>query len=607
MEEVISNAKRGFLFGNEAIIRGALESGVGFAATYPGTPASEIGDTFAKIAKDTGIYFEYSANEKVALEAAAGAAFSGLKSIVSMKHYGLNVASDSLLPLVYLECPLVVVITDDPGCWSSVQTEQDSRWYSKLMHIPTLEPSNSQEAKDMTKFAFQFSAKHKIPVLIRLTTRVCYSKSVVNFDKLVKANTKGKFIKPRGGFKLGSSQTVQLHEKLLEKLNKIKEISEGSEFNNLERGEGKIGIITSGISFNYVKEIMHELDVKLPLLKIGFSYPFPNQKVKNFIKNLEKVIIVEELDPIIENEVRGIAENKLKIYGKDLFSETGEFKPENILEGITKTLNKPLDKELIENIKNFNSEEIPKRIPFFCPGCPHRVTFYAVEKALGKDKVFAGDIGCYMLGVYLPYEMQDFVISMGASIGVSHGISKSTGKKPVVFIGDSTFFHAGIPALINMVYNKADALVIILDNRLTAMTGQQPHPGSGFTASHEVTKAIAIEDIAKSCKVDFVKASNVYNFNQFCKNIKEAYSKKGVSVIVGKGECRLAAIRKMTRANISIPKFEIVKQKAELKELENFGCPAITKEEGKYIIDKNFCWGCSICKQLFPDDIQAKK
>lgn len=600
--------KKGLLFGNEAIVRGALESGVGFASTYPGTPASEIGDIFAKIAKDAKIYFEYSTNEKVALEAAAGAAFSGIKAIVPMKQYGLNVALDSLLPLTYLECPLVVIIGDDPGCWSSVQTEQDSRLYSRLGHIPMLEPSNSQEAKTMTKLAFQLAWKYKIPFLIRMTTRTCYSRSLVNYNKIIKSNTKGNFVKPKP-FKMNSEQTITLHKNLLEKLNKIKILTESSGLNFIETGKGNIGIITSGICYEYVKEALQKLNVALPLLKIGFIYPFPEKKVAAFLKNLKSVIIVEELDPIIEEEVKKIVmdrKNK-KIYGKNLFSETNELRPEYVLLALSKLLNKKIPKELAWNTKNFNPEKVEKRTPFFCAGCPHLSTFYAVKKILGRNKIFCGDIGCYTLGICKPHEMQDLIVSMGAGIGISHGIAKMTGQKPVIFIGDSTFFHAGIPALINLVYNKSNALLIILDNRFTAMTGRQPHPGTGWTGLQELTKALIIEDIAKACQADFVQTSNVYNFKQFCQDIKEAYAVKGVSVVVAKGECRLYLITKLAREGVTLPKYEIIKQKPELDELEQFGCIAIRKDKSKWLIDKNLCWGCSLCKQLFPDCIAVKE
>jgi indolepyruvate ferredoxin oxidoreductase alpha subunit len=588
------NEKRGFLFGNEAIVRGALESGLSYAASYPGTPATEIGDVFALTAKDTGIYFEYSTNEKVALESAAGAALSGMKSIVSFKHYGLNVALDSLLPLVYLECPLVVAIADDPACWSSVQTEQDCRWLSRLGKIPTLEPSDSQETKDMTKLAFELAEKYKIPVIVRLTTRVCYSKSTVNYGKIIKGKSKGVFKKK--DFTLGSCPTVERHKRLLEKISKIKEFAENSALNSVEKGEGDIGIVTSGAAYTYVKEAMQELNVKLPLLKIAFSYPFPENKTSAFLKNLKEVIVIEELDPVIEEEIKKLC--SVKVHGKSILPEAGELRPEHVSEALAKILEKP--------VKKYLKTDAPIRSPLFCAGCPHRSTFYAIKKMLGTKKIFGGDIGCYMLGALTPYNMYDFVVSMGASIGISHGISKSTGEKPIVFIGDSTFFHAGIPALINLVFNKADALVVVLDNRLTAMTGHQPNPGSGWNAK-ETTKALLIEDIAKACQVDSVKVSNVWNFNQLCKDVQEAYSKKGVSVLVAKGECRLFTVRNLSKQGKSWPRFQITKQKPELDQLAGFQCPAIQKLDGKWQINKKLCWGCTICKQLFPDCIEVAK
>ena len=594
-----SKIREALLSGNEAVAQGALEAGLGYASSYPGTPASEIGEALAKASKKFGIYFEWSTNEKVALEGAAGAAFSGIKALVSMKHYGLNVASDAFLPLVYLSCPLVIVVADDPGCSSSVQTEQDSRYYSKIAKVPTLEPSNSEEAKEMTKKAFDIAFKYKIPVMLRMTTRVCYSKSIVKLGKIKKPKLKGKFKK--GWYKLGSKETVKRHRLLIEKLEKIRKLSETSDFNFIEKGKGKIGIITSGIAYEYVKEAMDELNIKLPLLKLGFTFPFPSEKVKKFLRNLKEVIIVEELDPIIEEEVRKI-NCKIKIYGKGFFPFFDELKPEIVALGIAKILKKPLPKELKENLRF----KVEKRLPFFCPGCPYRSVFYAVKTVLGKQKIFAGDIGCYMLGAFKPYEMQDFIVCMGASLGISHGIAKTTNQKPVIFVGDSTFLHAGIPALINMTYNKADVLLIVLDNGVTAMTGHQPHPGTGFNALHEETKKIEIEEIVKACKADFVKVTNSFNFNQLCKDIEEAYSKKGVSVLIAKGRCRLFTIRELARKGISWPKFEIVKQKPELEKLKEFGCPAIKKENGKWVIDENLCSGCSVCKQLFPDCIRRK-
>jgi len=590
------------LFGNEAIVQGALEAGVGFASTYPGTPASEIGDMFGKLAKEYGLYFEYSTNEKVALEAAAGAAFSGVKAIVSMKHYGLNVALDSLMPLAYFSCPLVVVVADDPGCFSSVQTEQDSRLFSKISKIPMFEPADSSEAREMTIEAFNLAWKYKIPVLIRMTTRVSYSRGIVEIkeidkEKIIEARKKADFKKH---FSMGSEVTIERHLKILEKIKDIKKESEKSRFNFEEKGKGKIGVIVSGVVYNYVKEAFSQLNTNLPLFKLGLSYPFPEDKIKKFLAGINEIFVIEELDAVIEEEIKKLT-NK-KIYGKNLLSEVNELKPEDILLALGKILN--LKVEI-----NSKKEKIENRIPFFCAGCPHRNVFYAVKKILGKrgEKIYASDIGCYMLGNLEPYELGDFVVSMGAGEGIAHGISKITGKKPVIFIGDSTFFHAGIPALINFVFNKADVLLIILDNRYTAMTGHQPNPGTGFTGMHEETKQLLIEDIAKSCQADFVRVSNVYNLKQIEKDIKEAYEKKGTSVLVAKGICRLVYVRDAARKKIKLPIYEIFKQSKELEELKNFDCPAIRREKGEWIIDENLCWGCASCMQLFPENIRMKK
>jgi indolepyruvate ferredoxin oxidoreductase alpha subunit len=599
--------KKLLLLGNEAVVRGALEAGLKFATTYPGTPASEIGDTLAKIAKDSNIYFEYSSNEKIALEAAAGAAFCGLKAMVSMKHYGLNVALDSLLPLIYLECPLVLVVADDPGCWSSIQTEQDSRWISYLGKIPTLEPSDSQEVYEMTKFAFKLAFKYKIPVLIRLTTRVSHTRSLVKTGRLIFSKEKLEFVKKK--FSIGRELTINRHKDLLKKIEKIKnEISEKTKFNFSLKRKSDLGIIVSGVSYYYLLEILKELNLNLPILKIGLSYPLPERKIKNFLKNLSKVLIIEEIDPIIEKGVKEIANKEIKIFGKDLIPQFGEVKPENILFAL---------KKLIPKIKiELNKFEIlvEKRFPNLCPGCPHRATYWSVKQALKELKikeeevVFGGDIGCYLLYALPPYNLADYIVAMGAGMGISHGISKVTLKKPIIFIGDSTFFHAGLPALANLVYNKADVLLIILDNKTTAMTGHQPHPGTSQTGMGEETKNLKIEEIVKSFQVDKLEVINVYNLNDSILKIKEAYQVRGVSVIVAKGECRLLTVRKMARAGIRIPKFEIVKQSENLEILKDFNCPAISKnKEGKYIIDENLCWGCGFCTQILKDYIQPKK
>jgi len=608
LKDILSDkvGKKAILLGNEAIVRGALESGTQFASTYPGTPASEIGDTFSAIAKQAGIYFEYSTNEKVALEAAAGAALSGIRSIVSFKHYGLNVASDSIFPLAYtgVKAGMVIVFADDPGCWSSAQSEQDSRYFAFIAHLPMLEPSDAQECKDFVKLAFDLSEKFRIPVFVRTTTRVSHLQGIVKLGKIFNPNKEGKFIKDIS-LRNFPPMIMKTHEELHKKMDKIKEISEKSELNFIvnKNDKSKVGIITSGASFNYVIDGLDELEIKIPVLKLGITYPLPENKIKSFIKNLESVLIVEELEPVMEEKIRAIAKEinpKLKINGKDCLPVAGELSEAMVIAAIAKVTGKELPKILQKKIEN---AKIAKRLAVLCPGCPHRATFYAAKIAGGKDTVYAGDIGCYILGINPPLETVDFLFSMGASQGLSHGIRKVTNQKVIAFIGDSTFFHAGIPGLINMVYNKSNPLIIVLDNRITAMTGHQPHPGTGKTGIGEGTKEIRIEEVAKACGVENIKIVDPFNFNEMVQSIKEFLQKDKVSVIIARRECRLLAVKDMKAKGIKVPKFMIDKKlcKGCGTCLLNFGCPAIIKEGKSYRIDENLCTGCSVCSQVCPN------
>lgn len=603
MSEILSQDKKVFLLGNEAIARGALEAGVAVATTYPGTPASEIGDTFAEIAKQVGIYFEYSTNEKVAVEVAAGAAFSGLRSIVSFKSFGMNVASDSIFPLAFtgVKAGMVIVVADDPNCWSSAQSEQDSRLFSRIAHLPMLEPSDPQEAKDLTKLAFELSEKFGLPVIIRSTTRVSHMRSLVELGKIKKAKTEGKFVKDIA-FRNYPPQIIKTHAELHEKLERIKEFNEKSKINFVlnKNSKSKLGAIASGVSFNYLREALNELGLKIPLLKLSMTYPLPEKLIASFIKNLREVLIVEELEPILEEEIRKIAKDtnpKLKVHGKDLLPFAGEYKPEHVIQALAKLTGKKIPSELKSG---FEPEKIEKRFPQLCAGCPHRASFWAIKQAVGPDKVFAGDIGCYMLGIFPPISQQDFFVSMGASMSITQGIERATKQKPVVFIGDSTFFHAGIPGLINAVHNKSNLLVVVLDNRTTAMTGHQPHPGVGLTGMGEETKALAVEEIAEACGVENVRVVNAFDLEEFIKVARELYSLPGVGVIVARGECRLQTVRKLARSGAKIPKFDFFEQPDQEKaeELKAFGCPAIRKDK-KFYIDQNLCWGCAVCTQIF--------
>jgi len=490
MYELLENKPNNklILLGNEAIVRGALESGVNFVSTYPGTPASEIGNIFSQIAKEANIYFEFSTNEKVALEAAIGASFSGLKTLVAMKSFGINVALDSLLPLVYTgtKGAMVIVVADDPGCWSSAQTEENSRGFAYISNIPVLEPADAQECLNFIKLGFQLSEQSKLPIIIRTTTRVAHQSAPVVLGEIKKIThaLKGKFIKDHNRFVTFPPRVLEMKTELLEKIKKIQAGFEQCKINFIlnQNKNKKIGIIASGISYLHVMEVVRDLNMDLPVLKLGTFFPLPENKINNFIKNLNTVLIVEELDPYLEKEVQRIAKDsnpKLKIFGKDVLPEVGELRPEYVSYAITKAAGK-MPEPVQYNLKI-------KHLPRFCPGCPYWLVFGAIKKFAPEGTIFGGDIGCYMLGGLPPHDLYDYLFGMGSSIGIAHGIDKAGEQKLVTFIGDSTFFHSGIPGLINTVFNKSNQLVFILDNQTTAMTGHQTNPSIGRTGMGEET------------------------------------------------------------------------------------------------------------------------
>jgi len=524
------------LLGNEAIVQGALEAGVNFVSAYPGTPSSEIGNVFGKIAKKHGVYFEFSSNEKVALEAAIGASFSGLKCLVAMKHFGMNVALDALLPFVYTgsKGPTVIIVADDPSCFSSGQSEENSRAFGYLAHVPILEPSDAQEAKDFVKLGFEISEKFNIPVIVRTTTRVAHQRMPVEIDsKIQTLKTKGKFIKDVKRFVTMPPRVLEMKEELLVKIERIREYAEKSKINKRE-GQGKIGIVTSGISYLYIKEALEELNSSIPVLKLGIFYPLPEKELSSFIKGLDEVLVVEELEGYLEKEIKALAKDinpKLKIHGKDLLPESRELNVTKVGQAIAKLINKKY-----REVKSLELD-VPKRFPRLCPGCPYWFVFSAVKEVAPKNTIFGGGIGCYMLAGFPPHNIQDYLLCMGSSIGIAHGIKKSSDQKLISFIGDSSFFHAGIPALINAVFNKSNPLIIIMDNRITAMTGHQPNPGMGLTGMWEQSEDIKIENIVKACGVKHVKVIDPKNINQLKETIKEFLNKKEVSVIIAKRIC----------------------------------------------------------------------
>ncbi len=541
MEEILSGktGEKIILLGNNAIVRGALESGVQFVSTYPGTPASEVGNTFFRIAQETGVYFEYSTNEKVALEAGAGASFSGLKTLVAMKNFGLNVASDFLIPLCYsgIKGEMVILVADDPNCWSSAQSEENTRGFANLAHIPILEPSDPQECKDFTKLGFELSKKFKIPIMIRETTRVALQAASVRLERIIKTKRKAKFVKDSHQFSTMPPRVLEMKNELLDKIEEMRKISEKSSINQIEGRltSAKIGIITSGVSYLYVKEALKELNLKMPVFKLGFFNPLPEKKIQKFIKKLKKVLIVEELEPYLEREVERLAKNvnpKLQIWGKNVLSITGELKPEYVISALAKFTKTKPKFNFKSHLRKFKKLEIEKRFPQLCANCPYWLIFSTVKKIAPKGTIFGGEIGCYMLAAYPPHKMQDYLFCMGSSAGIAHGIKKATNQKVIAFVGDSSFFHAGIPALINTISNQSDPLIIIMDNRTTAMTGQQPHPGAPAKGEE-----IKIEDMVRALGVKYVKTIDPINVKEFEQTIKEFLEKKEVSVIIARRAC----------------------------------------------------------------------
>lgn len=533
--------KKEILLGNEAIVKAALETGVDFVSGYPGCPAAEVGDIFGKIAKQNNVYFEWSTNEKVALEAAIGASFSGLKTLVTMKNFGLNVAAESLLPLCYtgIKGPMVIVVGDDPNCWSSAQSEQNSRGYAAMAHIPMLEPADCQEMHDFTKLAFEISEKFKTPVILRGTIRVMHSRSPVEYNEVGKKDLKeGNFIKNPHQYVTLPPRVLEMKKELLEKMERIREYAEKSKINFVAGGKGKIGVIASGVGYLHLMEAQKEMGLDLPVLKINLFYPLTEKTIADFIKKLDKVLIVEELDGYLEKEVVRLAKDanpKLKIFGKNILPEIGELNVEKVGLALAKIAGKEF------KVIKSQSPNVPRRYPALCAGCPHLYTFAAIKKAAPENTIFGGDIGCYMIAGMPPHNIQDYEFCMGSSLGIAHGVKKAVGNKQkvIALIGDGTFFHSGISGLINAVYNKSNPLFVILDNRITAMTGHQNNPGMGKNGMGEPVEELNIEEIVKACGVKNIKVIDPINVNELSSAVKEFLDKDEVSVIISKRICAL--------------------------------------------------------------------
>ncbi|NTV77691.1 MAG: indolepyruvate ferredoxin oxidoreductase subunit alpha [Clostridiales bacterium] len=563
------------MLGNEAIARGAYEAGVKVSSAYPGTPSTEISENLVQY-KDE-LYCEWAPNEKVAMEVAIGASISGVRAMASMKHVGFNVAADPFYTVAYagVNGGLVVVVADDPGMYSS-QNEQDTRQIARAAMAPVLEPSDSSEAKEFTKLAFDMSEQYDTPVILRTTTRLAHSQGLVELEErtepmdIVYERNISKFVMMPNNAKLR-------HIEVEKRMNLLADDASNFEINKAEYNDLSIGFITSGIPYHYVKEAMPEASV----LKLGMVHPLPKKLIQEFASKVDKLYIFEELEPVIEEQVKAMG---IKAVGKEIFSIQGEYSARMIKEkilGVTSEIATP--------------KQVPARPPILCPGCPHR----SVYSVLNKLKIHgAGDIGCYTLGAVAPLSVVDTTICMGASISTLHGMEKAKGKDYVknwvAVIGDSTFMHTGINSLLNMVYNKAIGTVMILDNSTTGMTGHQDNAATGKTLMEETTNAVNMLQLCKAIGIEHVYEVNAFDLPELEKIVKREVAREEISVIITKSPCVL--IKGVVFKTKCKP---ITEQCKKCGACLKPGCPALTKnEDGTISIDETMCNGCGLCMQL---------
>lgn len=562
------------LLGNEAVARGIYEAGVKVASAYPGTPSTEITENVAKYDE---IYAEWAPNEKVATEVAIGAALSGSRSVTCMKHVGLNVAADPMFTASYtgVKGGFVACVADDPGMHSS-QNEQDTRMLAMAAKIPVVEPSDSAECKEYTKIAYDLSEKFDTPMILRLSTRVSHSQSFVELcDR--QEHEPGKYEKNPVKNVMMPAMAQKRHIYVEQRLKDMAEYAETSPLNTVEINDTKIGIITAGICYQYAKEAFPEAS----FLKLGLVYPMPEKLIRDFATKVDKLYVIEELDPVIENHCKILG---IKVIGKEIFTMLGEYNANMIKAAISGKQPEHFD----------ISEQVPVRPPVMCPGCPHRGMFYVLKK-LGLT--VCGDIGCYTLGALAPLQSIDFCVCMGASIGMAHGIEKSGNAefsgKTVAILGDSTFMHSGITGIVDLVYNKGCSTVIILDNSITGMTGHQDNPTTGWTIRKEPTKQVNLLKLCEAIGIDRVTVADPFDIDNFEKVVKQEVALSEPSVIISQRPCALLKNVKFPGA-ISIDKTKCVNCKMCMK----IGCPAISLKDGDVQIDQTQCNGCGLCTRL---------
>ncbi len=604
--------RRVFLLGNEAIARGAIEAGIDVFSAYPGTPSSEITDTLNSACKHLKgrmeYRMEYAVNEKVAFEVAIGASLAGKRGMTAMKHVGLNVAADSLFSFAYVGARggFVCVSADDPSMHSS-QNEQDNRWYGIAAKVPVVEPSSVGEAKELTKLSFELSERFGLPFILRSYTRLSHSSGIVELGEIPEKRLE------RVGWERHPDTDVvlpaharRLKPVLQKKLAELEDFFAKSDMNWVDDAEGRKGIIACGMSYNYAVEAMEDLGVEMPVLKLFSMNPLPRNLIADFLSNLDEVLVVEEVDPVVELQVRAMSkELDVEVHGKmaGYLPENFEYNVSIVQKGIARLVGKSYDySHLLETARSM-AEIAPPRPPVLCPGCPHTATFYAIRKVVNElgNAALPSDIGCYTLGINKPLEAVDITICMGASVGTSNGLSYVLDDAIIATIGDSTFFHTGIPPLVNAVYNGNRFVLVVLDNSTTGMTGHQPHPGVDAKGCGEKGHAVRIEDVCRAIGVRFVEVVKSYNIKALEDALRRALKHDGPAVIVSKQPCAILWNRERRARGVRITPFEVSDGCMEcMKCVREFTCPAIYIQDGRPVIDSALCAGCGVCAAICP-------
>ncbi len=585
--------ERVLLLGDEAIARGLIEAGAKVVTSYPGTPASEILGSLAPIAKELGIYVEWSVNEKVAFEIAYAASLAGLRAAMACKHLGMNWLSDTLIVSAYtgVNAGLLVVVADDPAPHSS-QNAEDTRYYAKLSRVPCVEPSDPSDAKELVKKAFELSERLKLPVMVRITHALAHSRGPVVLGGIPESNPLPSFEKDPSRYVMIAPNARKRKEWLKEQYAKVPLLFD--ELLEIPDGDGDFAVVACGVTYGYALDAAAFLGRDIPVIKLSGTVPLPS-KMELLLRKYRRILVLEEGDPVVENDMRAFAQLKgipVEIFGQQTgHLPGGEYDVDVVAEALASILGIPLEKE--------RAPSTTPRIPALCPGCPHRASYYAIKRALREEKLDAivvGDRGCYNQGVHPPLRAIDLCICMGASIGVASGFSKLGMGKPVIaVIGDSTFFHGGLPPLVNAACNRSPMVVVVLDNRVTAMTGRQPNPSTGINAMGETFPPVKIEDIARACGIENVEVVDPFDVEEAVSALKDALRRDGLSVIVMRHPCAL--LERERKAPYEVDREACVACMACINEL---GCPAIVLREGKPSIDPELCTGCGLCAKVCP-------